>query len=163
MFIIVEPPALANRRVEQLRGDKSKPTTPESPLIPSGNRDYLQMLDTPTRESLLERFKELEDETPQTKRRRCEQAGIYTPEEATTPYWLEFKRQQLEERRTRHAPTQEQLDKIQKNRTVSAIKCNCSDQYSIHPYEYKTIALMMFCFSANVRGASKFLEISIGR
>lgn len=108
---------MANRRVEQLRGDKAK-LTPESPLIPTGNRDFLKDLDTPTRESLLQRFKELEEETPQTKRRRCEQAGIYTPEEATTPYWREFKRQQLEERRTRHAPTQEQLEKIQ-NRTVS--------------------------------------------
>lgn len=118
-FIILEPPALSNRRVEQLRGDKPKPTS-ESPLIPTGNREFLKMLDTPTRESLLQRFKELEDETPQSKRRRCEQAGIYTPEEATTPYWREFKRQQLEERRTRHAPTQEQLDKIQ-NQTVSVI------------------------------------------
>lgn len=78
------------------------------------------MLDTPTRESLLQRFKELEEETPQSKRRRCEENGIQTPEEATTPYWKEFKRQQLEERRTRHNPTQEQIDKI-KNRTVSFI------------------------------------------
>lgn len=71
-MIILEPPALANRRVEQLRGDKPKSTT-ESPITPAGNREFLKMLDTPTRDSLLQRFKELEDETPQSKRRRCEQ------------------------------------------------------------------------------------------
>lgn len=74
-------------------------------------------LDTPTRESILQRFKELDEETPQTKRRRYEEKGIKSPEEATTPYWMEYKRQQCEERRTRHAPTQEQIEKIQ-NRTV---------------------------------------------
>lgn len=109
---------MANRRVEQLRGDKSKSSNSESPLIPTANREFLKQLDTPTRESLLQRFKELEEETPQSKRRRCEQAGIFSPEETTTPHWREWKRQQLEERRTRHAPTQEQLDKIQ-NQTVS--------------------------------------------
>lgn len=114
---------MANRRVEQLRADKAK-STPESPLTPVGSRDYLKLLDTPTRESLLQRFKEFQEETPQSKRRRCEQAGIFTPEEATSPYWREFKRQQLEELRTRHAPTQEQLDRIQ-NITVSAFVCNC--------------------------------------
>lgn len=77
----------------------------------------LNELDTPTRNSILQRFKELDEETPQTKRRRYEKAGIKTPEEATTPYWNEYKRAQLEERRTRHAPTQEQIDKI-KNKTV---------------------------------------------
>ena len=70
------------------------------------------------RNSILQRFKEMEDETPETKRRRYEKAGIKTPEEATTPYWMEYKRQQLEERRTRFAPTQEQIDKIKK-RTVN--------------------------------------------
>lgn len=75
------------------------------------------MLDTPTRESLLQRFKEMEEETPRTKRRRYEEASAYIPECATTPYWKQFKWEQLEERRTRHAPTQEQIQRIQ-NRTV---------------------------------------------
>lgn len=78
----------------------------------------LNELDTPMRNSILQRFKEMEDETPETKRRRYEKSGIKTPEEATTPYWMEYKRQQLEERRTRFAPTQEQIDKIKK-RTVN--------------------------------------------
>lgn len=144
---------MANRRVEQLRGDKPK-ATPESPLTPAGNREYLKMLDTPTRESLLQRFKELEDETPQTKRRRCEQAGIFTPEEATTPYWKEFKRQQLEERRTRHAPTQEQLDRIQ-NQTVSMT--------SLFLQKMQFCLIVSYSFSAIVRAQTEFLEISIGR
>lgn len=118
-FHFSETPVFQNRRIEQLRVPSGKQvSSPDSPLIPTRNPEILDMLDTPTRESLMQRFKELEDETPQTKRRRCEESGIYTPEEATTPYWKEFKRQQLEERRTRHAPTQEQIDKI-KNRTVS--------------------------------------------
>lgn len=114
-------PTVQNRRVEQLRGSKSSriQSDPSSPLIPTFNREVLNELDTPTRESILQRFKEMEEETPQTKRRRYEQAGIKTPECATTPYWMEYKRQQLEDRRMRHAPTQEQIDKIQ-NRTVSA-------------------------------------------
>lgn len=103
--------------MEQLRSANPK-TSPSSPLIPVFNEAVLLELDTPTRNSILQRFKELEEETPQTKRRRYEADGIKTPEEATTPYWMEFKRQQLEERRMRHAPTQEQIQKIQ-NRTVS--------------------------------------------
>lgn len=116
-MILATPSTIQNRRVEQLRGVKSK-TSPASPAIPVFNEDVLNELDTPTRNSILQRFKELEEETPQTKRRRYEADGIKTPEEATTPYWKEFKRTQLEERRMRHAPTQEQIQKIQ-NRTVS--------------------------------------------
>lgn len=108
--------------MEQLRGAKSRPQDPASPLIPTFNTDVLNDLDTPTRNSILQRFKEMEDETPQTKRRRYEKSGIKSPEEATTPYWREYKRQQCEERRTRHAPTQEQIEKIQ-NRTVSLNNC----------------------------------------
>lgn len=112
---------IQNRRVEQLRGaPKQTNASQSSPLIPTFNREVLNELDTPTRNSILERFKELDEQTPQTKRRRYELAGIKTPECATTPYWLEYKRQQLEERRTRHAPTQEQIDKI-KHRTVSIL------------------------------------------
>lgn len=87
-------------------------------MIPQRDPEVWKLIDTPTRDEIYQRFKELEEETPETKRRRYETAGIRSPEEATTPYWKEFKRQQLEERRMRHAPTQEQIDKI-KNRTVS--------------------------------------------
>ncbi|XP_055297166.1 DNA topoisomerase 2-binding protein 1-A [Sitodiplosis mosellana] len=116
-------PAIPNRRVEQLRGG-SKPsnTAPDSPIIPQFNPEVLNELDTPTRNSILQRFKELDEETPQTKRRRYEQAGIKTPECATTPYWMEYKRQQLEERRTRHAPTQEQIEQIKKRTPWSEVK-----------------------------------------
>lgn len=94
------------------------PSNPNSPIIPQFNREVLNELDTPLRNSIVQRFKELDEETPQTKRRRYDAAGIKTPECATTPYWMEYKRQQLEERRTRHAPTQEQIEKI-KNQTVN--------------------------------------------
>lgn len=114
-----DTPVLPHRRIEQLGGAKASGSkaSSNSPQTPTAN-SALKMLDTPTRDSLLKRFKELEDETPQSKRRRCEAAGIQTPECATTPYWQEFKRGQIEEQRTRHAPTQEQIEKIQ-NRTVS--------------------------------------------
>lgn len=119
IFVFPDTAVLPHRRIEQLGGAKAggSKACPDSPLTPARNA-ALTMLDTPTRNSLLRRFKELEDETPQSKRRRFEEAGIHTPECATTPYWQEFKRQQIEEQRTRHAPTQEQIEKIQ-NRTVS--------------------------------------------
>lgn len=89
----------------------------DSPIIPKRDPEMMKVLDTPLRNAIEQRFKELDEETPQTKRRRYDQAGIKTPECATTPYWMEYKRQQLEERRTRHAPTAEQIEKI-KNQTV---------------------------------------------
>lgn len=103
--------------MEQLRG-VSKPATPDSPIIPVFNDAVMNELDTPLRNELLQRFKEMDEETPETKRRRYEASGIKTPECATTPYWMEYKRQQLEEKRTRFAPTQEQIDQIKK-RTVN--------------------------------------------
>lgn len=119
VLLFPDTPTISNRRVDQLRG-VSQPTdsSPESPIIPVFNTAVYNELDTPMRNSILQRFKEMDEETPETKRRRYEKSGIKSPEEATTPYWLEYKRQQLEERRTRFAPTQEQIDKIKK-RTVS--------------------------------------------
>lgn len=156
----LDTPAVQNKRVEQLRAGSSKsnpnsnrssPTSnnePSSPIIPTFNREVLNELDTPTRESILQRWKELDEQTPETKRRRYEAAGIKTPEIATTPYWMEYKWQQCEERRTRHAPTQEQIDKI-KNRTVIIHKISEFDmKYYVKIIRIRRIKILFIIFSS---------------
>lgn len=119
-------PAAYNRRVEQLRGGPSTPGIPGVPAcaahLISSPINYcernLNMMDTPTREQVKQIMEEMEKDTPQTKRRRKEEAGYVTPECLKSPYLMEQKREFLEERRMRHMPTESEIKKI-KEKTVN--------------------------------------------
>lgn len=113
-----------NRRIEQLR---IVPTTSNNPLLNSPmnyTERQLNLLDTPTREQVMQKMQEMENETPQTKRRRQEEEGYGgTPEYATTPYFLEKRRQFEEERRMRHMPSESEIKRI-KEKTVNIFVYN---------------------------------------
>lgn len=115
-------PVICNRRVEQLRGN-TKPRTPP-PASPSSSsmadeeeNDYMKNLDTPTRETIMKMVQDIENLTPQSKRRRYEEDGIKTPECATTPYFTEQRRQYFEELRAQRQPSEATLK--EKDKTVN--------------------------------------------
>lgn len=76
-------------------------------------------LDTPTRNSIKQMAKAYDDLTPQSKRRRCDELGIKTPEELTTPYQMEQRRQYYEELRMERQKEKEALEREKESKTVS--------------------------------------------
>lgn len=96
--------------MEQLRNGKGAKSGTRTPGTPDPYA-YLAEIDTPVREEIKQVLRELENETPQTKRRRFEEEGIHTPEYATTPALLEMRRQTLEEHRNRYLPTESEKKK----------------------------------------------------
>lgn len=111
----------SNRRVDELRGTtRSKPSTPLSGTSsPGTDNEFMKGLDTPTRNSIKQMAKEYDDLTPQSKRRRCDELGIKTPEEVTTPYIMEQRRQYYEELRMERQKEKEALEKEKESKTVS--------------------------------------------
>lgn len=114
--------------MDELRGtNRAKPQTPLSTKSsslsgissPGTDNEFMKGLDTPTRNSIKQMAKEYEDLTPQSKRRRCDELGIKTPEECTTPYIMEQRRQHYEELRMVRQREKEALEKEKESKTVS--------------------------------------------
>lgn len=114
--------------MDELRGtNKAKPQTSlsgkSSPVSrissPITDNEFMTGLDTPTRNSIKQMAKEYEDLTPQSKRRRCDELGIKTPEEVTTPYIMEQKRQYYEGLRMERQKQKEAIEREKESKTVS--------------------------------------------
>lgn len=109
-----------NRRVDELRGtNRAKPQAPlPATSSPGTDNEFMNGLDTPTRNSIKQMAKEYDDLTPQSKRRRCDELGIKTPEELTTPYITEQRRQYYEELRMERQKEKKALEKEKESKTV---------------------------------------------
>lgn len=111
----------SNRRVDELRGtNRATLQTPLSGISsPGTDNEFMKDLDTPTRNSIKQMAKEYDDLTPQSKRRRCTELGIKTPEELTTPYIMEQRRQYFEELRMERQKEKEAIEREKESKTVS--------------------------------------------
>lgn len=107
--------------MDELRGtNRAKPQTPLSGTSsPNTDNEFMKGLDTPTRNSIKQMAKEYDDLTPQSKRRRCDELGVKTPEEVTTPYIMEQRRQYYEELRMERQKEKEALEREKESKTVS--------------------------------------------
>lgn len=118
-----------NRRLEQLRGNvrgrEPKTSTKTSDGTPGSDPYGLADLDTPLREEMKQVLRERENETPQTKRRRYHEEGIFTPEYLKSPAILEAQRQGRQEYLNRHMPTESEKKK-EAEKTVSSMSSGCS-------------------------------------
>lgn len=111
-----------NRRLEQLRGNvrakDPKASTKTGDATPATDPYGLADLDTPLREEMKQVLRERENETPQTKRRRYHEEGVFTPDYLKTPAILEAHRQGRLEYLNRHMPTESEKKK-EAEKTVS--------------------------------------------